>query len=198
MLFDLLIALWLCHHLSKVAAHTPCSGLVRQGYPWVPTDQAHGRPRQVGPAYQKTRRPVSGPNWPSWRPTRPHEDLLEDSPDDLINHDLKTWSTRQDLGGFRPKQSTGYDKWCNHLDLGLLVIINQEFGNRPHLLANIRQTRRPLVRSRNPHAIQAEELDIGFYSPEARTSINSSYSLCSAYSCATFEFLALDSTPPNN
>jgi hypothetical protein len=24
---------------------------VRHGYPWVPTDQAHGHPRQVGPAY---------------------------------------------------------------------------------------------------------------------------------------------------
>jgi hypothetical protein len=24
---------------------------VRHGYPWVPTGQAHGRPRQVGPAY---------------------------------------------------------------------------------------------------------------------------------------------------
>jgi hypothetical protein len=24
---------------------------VRHGYPWVPTDQAHGRPGQVGPAY---------------------------------------------------------------------------------------------------------------------------------------------------
>jgi hypothetical protein len=35
---------------------------VRDGYPWVPTDQAHARPRQVGPAYQKTRRHVSGPN----------------------------------------------------------------------------------------------------------------------------------------
>jgi hypothetical protein len=39
---------------------------VRHGYPWVPTDQAHGRPRQVGSAYQKTRQPVSGPNRPSW------------------------------------------------------------------------------------------------------------------------------------
>jgi hypothetical protein len=29
-------------------------GLVRHEYPWVPTDQAHDRPRQVGPAYQKT------------------------------------------------------------------------------------------------------------------------------------------------
>jgi hypothetical protein len=38
---------------------------VRHGYPWVPTDQAHDRPRQVGPAYQETRRPVSGPNRPS-------------------------------------------------------------------------------------------------------------------------------------
>jgi hypothetical protein len=26
-------------------------GLMRHGYPWVPTDQAHGHPRQVGPAY---------------------------------------------------------------------------------------------------------------------------------------------------
>jgi transposase InsO family protein len=25
--------------------------LLRHGYPWVPPDQAHGRPRQVGPAY---------------------------------------------------------------------------------------------------------------------------------------------------
>jgi hypothetical protein len=64
--------------------------LVRHGYPWVPTDQAHGRPRQVGPAYQKTRRPISGPNRPSWRPTRPPEDLLEDPSDDLIQHNLKT------------------------------------------------------------------------------------------------------------
>jgi hypothetical protein len=65
-------------------------GAVRHGYPWVPTDQAHGRPRQVGSAYQKTRRPVSGPNRPSWHPTRPPEDFPEDSPDDLIHHDLKT------------------------------------------------------------------------------------------------------------
>jgi hypothetical protein len=36
-------------------------GLVRHGYPWVPTDQAHSHPRQVDPAYQKTCRPVVGP-----------------------------------------------------------------------------------------------------------------------------------------
>jgi hypothetical protein len=64
--------LWLLHlHLTR--------GLVRHGYPWVPTDQAHARPQQVGPAYQKTRRPVSGPNQPSWQPTRLSEDLLENS-----------------------------------------------------------------------------------------------------------------------
>jgi hypothetical protein len=80
---------------------------VRHGYPWVPTDQTHGRPRQVSPAYQKTHRPVSGPNRPSWRPIRPREDLPEDSPDDLIHHDLKTWCIRQDLGGFRRKQIDG-------------------------------------------------------------------------------------------
>jgi hypothetical protein len=45
----------------------------------VPTDQAHGHPRQVCPAYQKTRRPDSGLNRPSWWPTRPPEDHLEDS-----------------------------------------------------------------------------------------------------------------------
>jgi hypothetical protein len=46
-----------------------------------------------GSGLPKTCRPVSGPNRPSWRPTRPPEDLLEDSPDDLIYHDLKTWRT---------------------------------------------------------------------------------------------------------
>jgi hypothetical protein len=49
-------------------------GLVRRGYPW-----AHGHPRQVVPTCQKTRRPDSGPNRPSWWPTRPPEDLQEDS-----------------------------------------------------------------------------------------------------------------------
>jgi hypothetical protein len=33
---------------------------------------------------------------------------------------------------------------CN-IDLGLLVVTDQESGNRPHPLANIRRTRRPLV-----------------------------------------------------
>jgi hypothetical protein len=119
-------------------------GLVRHGYPWVPTDQAHGRPRQVDPAYQKTRRPVSGLNRPSWQPTRAPEDLPEDSPDDLIHHDLKNWCTEQDLVDYDQSRSTGYGKMCN-VDLGLLVITDQEFGNRPHLLANIRRMRRPLI-----------------------------------------------------
>jgi hypothetical protein len=86
---------------------------------------------------------------------------------------------------------------CN-VDLGLLIVTDRESGNRLHPLANIRQTRRPLVRIRNPQAIQAEELDVGFYSPEARTSINLLCSVSSAYSCATFEFLSLDSAPSNN
>jgi hypothetical protein len=55
MLFDLSRALRLCHDLSKVDARTPRSGLVRHGYPWVPTDEAHGRPdKWVRP----TRRPA--------------------------------------------------------------------------------------------------------------------------------------------
>jgi hypothetical protein len=86
---------------------------------------------------------------------------------------------------------------CN-IDLGVLVVTDQESGNRPRLLANIRRTRRPLVRISNSQAIQTEELNIGFYSPEARTSINLSCYLCSTHSCVTFEFLALDSAPPNN
>jgi hypothetical protein len=51
MLFDLSTALRLRHDLSKVATPTLARGLVRHGYPWVPTDQAHGHPRQVGAAY---------------------------------------------------------------------------------------------------------------------------------------------------
>jgi hypothetical protein len=101
---------------------------------------------------------------------------------------------------FDQSRATGYGKICN-VDLGLLVVTDQESGNLPHPLANIRRTRRPLVYIQSiPQslAIQTEELDVGFYSPEARTSINSLCSLCSAYSCVTFEFLALDFTPPNN
>jgi hypothetical protein len=54
-----------------------------------------------------------------------------------------------------------------NVDLGLLVVIDQESGNRPHPLANVRRMRRPLVPSRNPPAIQTEELDVEFYSLEA-------------------------------
>jgi hypothetical protein len=97
---------------------------------------------------------------------------------------------------FAQSRSTGYGKMCN-LDLGLLVVTDQESGNRPHPLANIRREATP-CNIRNPPPIQIEELDVGFYSPEARTSINSPCSLCSAYSRATFELLALDFTPPNN
>jgi hypothetical protein len=67
---------------------------------------------------------------------------------------------------FDQSRSTGYGKMCN-VDLGLLVVTDQESGNRPHPLANTRRTRQPLVRMRNPQAIQTEELDVGFYSPEA-------------------------------
>jgi hypothetical protein len=50
-------------------------GLVRHGYPLVPTDQAHDRPRQVGLVHQKTRRPNSGHNRTNLCP----EGLPEDS-----------------------------------------------------------------------------------------------------------------------
>jgi hypothetical protein len=86
---------------------------------------------------------------------------------------------------------------CN-VDLGLLVVIDQESGKRPHPDGQYKADQATLV----PHLDQSasnlhRQLDVGYYSPEARTSINSSCSLCYAYSCATFEFLALDSSPSN-
>jgi hypothetical protein len=58
---------------------------------------------------------------------------------------------------FDQSRSTGYGKICN-VDLGLLIVTDQESGNRPHLLANIRQKRRPLVLMRNPQAIYTKNL----------------------------------------
>jgi hypothetical protein len=115
---------------------------VRHGYPWVPTDQAHDRPQQVGSAYQKTRRPVSGPDWPkvahmtSWRPSRrfPRRPYPE-RPQDLAYKTRHRW--------IPTKQIDGHGKCCN-LELGLLVVTDQESGNRPCLLANIRWARQPL------------------------------------------------------
>jgi hypothetical protein len=80
---------------------------------------------------------------------RPHDllkDLLEDSPDDLIRHDLKTWHTTQDKTSvdFAQSRSTGYGNMCN-IDLGLLVVTDQKSGNRPRPLAHIRQARRSRV-----------------------------------------------------
>jgi hypothetical protein len=45
---------------------------------------------------------------------------------------------------FNQSRSTGYGKMCN-VDLGLLVVTDQESGNLPHPLANIRRARQPLV-----------------------------------------------------
>jgi hypothetical protein len=48
---------------------------------------------------------------------------------------------------------------CN-VDLGLMVVTDQESGNRPHPLANIRRTRRSLwiiiIISTNPQAIHTD------------------------------------------
>jgi hypothetical protein len=59
-----------------------------------------------------TRRPVDLSVGPTDLVGSPHDllkDLPEYSPDDLIQHDLKTWRTRQrqDLGGLRLKQIDG-------------------------------------------------------------------------------------------
>jgi hypothetical protein len=47
--------------------------------------------------------------------------LQEDSPDDLIHHDLKTRRMEEDLVDYGKSRSTGYGKMCN-IDLGLLVV----------------------------------------------------------------------------
>jgi hypothetical protein len=98
---------------------------------------------------QPTRRPADLSISPTDLVGGPHDllkDILEDSPDDLIRHDLKTWRTRQDKSSvdFTQSRSTGYGKICN-VDLGLLVVTDQKSGNRPRPLANIRRTRRSLV-----------------------------------------------------
>jgi hypothetical protein len=46
-------------------------------------------------------------------------------------------------------------------------------------------------------AIQHQELNIGFYSLEARTSINSLCPSCSVCHRITIEFLVIDLSPPN-
>jgi hypothetical protein len=52
------------HVAHPVLARWPlgASTSLRHGYPWVPTDQAHDRPRQVGLTHQETRQPNNGPN----------------------------------------------------------------------------------------------------------------------------------------
>jgi hypothetical protein len=92
------------------------------------------------------------------RPTRRPVDLSV-GPTDLVgrpNDLLKTFheipqttsfgtTSRLDvqdktLVDYDQSRSTGYGKMCN-VDLGLLVVTDQESGNRPHPLANIRWAR---------------------------------------------------------
>jgi hypothetical protein len=76
-------------------------------YPWVPTDQAHCHPRQVGPAYQKTRRPDSGPNRPIVG--SPHDLLktFQKIPEKTLSGTTLRLSVQdKTIGGFRPSRST--------------------------------------------------------------------------------------------
>jgi hypothetical protein len=80
---------------------------------------------------------------------------LVGSPHDLLKTfqkipQMTKFSTTSRLGvqdktsvDFAQSRSTGYGKMCN-IDLGLLVVTDQESGNRPHPLANIMWERRPL------------------------------------------------------
>jgi hypothetical protein len=90
---------------------------------------------------QPTRRPADLTVGPTDLVGGPH-DLLKTFQkilDVLIQNNFKTWCVRQDIGGFPTKRINEYGKCCNQLDLGLLVVINQEYRNRPCLLDNIRR-----------------------------------------------------------
>jgi hypothetical protein len=152
MLFDLSIALWLRHDLSMVAAPTPRSGLWDMGTTGSPPTRFTVIPdKWVRP----TRRPVDLSVGPIDLVGSPH-DLLKTFqkiprwPNPLRPQDL-AYKTKTSVN-FAQSRSTGYGKMCN-VDLGLLVVTDQELGNRPYPLANIRRTRRPFVTSRNPQAI---------------------------------------------
>jgi hypothetical protein len=84
---------------------------------------------------------------------------------------------------------------CN-VDLGLLVVTEQEFGNRPHLLAYIRRTKQPLysyaILKQSTPTIGRRVLLSGGLN-QYKLIVFSVF----RYSCATFEFLALDSSPPD-
>jgi hypothetical protein len=144
MLFDLSIAIQLLHDLFKVVAPTPRSGACET---WVP----------LGPHRPCSRpSPTSGSGLPEDPPT------CQVSPTNLVGgpHDLlKTFQKIPQIGDLiqndhktrykirhrwiSTKQTDGYGKYCN-LDLGLQVVSDQESGNQPHPLANIRRARRTL------------------------------------------------------
>jgi hypothetical protein len=88
--------------LGKVG-HLRALDLWDMGTPGSPPTRLTAIPDKWVRPTKKTCWPVSGPNRPSWRPTRPPEDFLEDSPDDLVHHDLKTWRTRQRPRWISPK-----------------------------------------------------------------------------------------------
>jgi hypothetical protein len=107
------------------------------------------------------------------RPTRRLADLsvgptdLDVNPHDLLktfqkNSQMTQSITTSRLGvqdktlvDFAQSRSTGYGKMCN-VDLGLPVITDEESGNRPHPLVNIRRARGPLYHPTNPQAIYTD------------------------------------------
>jgi hypothetical protein len=158
---------------------------VRHGYPWVPTDQAHGRPRQVGPAHQKTRHLLVGPT-----------DLVG-GPHDLLKTFQKiprtTLSRREDSLACKTRQSNGLRQVrkafhdVNRLELGFPIVTDLDSSPPTLSIAQYKAGKGALLGADQttstsahvPHippeieAIQTEELDVGFYSPRARTSIKS-------------------------
>jgi hypothetical protein len=148
------------------------------------------------------------------RPTRRPADLsvgptdLVGSPHDLLKAFQKipqttSFGMTSRLGvqdktsmDFAQSRSTGYGKMCN-VDLGLLVVTDQESGNQPHPLANIRRTRRPLC-TINPIPKQSTPTTGRRVLLSAGPNQNKLvvFSVFRVLVCSLF--LALDSSPPNN
>jgi hypothetical protein len=114
------------------------------------------------------------------------------------------------LVDFDQSRSTGYGKSCNQLDLGFPVVTDLDSGPPTLSVAQYKAGKGVLPGTTNIYnqqtidrspcnlatpAIQTEELDVGFYSPEALTSIKSPcpcvvISMC--YASITLAFLAPD------
>jgi hypothetical protein len=131
--------------------------LVRHGYPWVPTNRSHDHPQQ-------------------WiLPTRRPADMSVGPPNQTCGHeDAKTaWHASQ--GNPDRKAAWISLPYCNRLEIGFPVVIDLDSGS-PTLNASQYKMGKGVLLGTGHHVLHHasntdQELDVGFYSPEARNSI---------------------------